>query len=380
MANPPQHEEMEMSFSLTFPAMRGVMGRETYYVAMVPLTNVPTLFDTYLDRKLTQAKEKQDIDMQREAQRRLNLKRIPEISEYMLDTVKKKSKYGYVFNSVTVNCEANLEFTELQKGTKLGMLAITEFDKFTVADGQHRILGIKDALSRSDDPQFKSETIAVVFFDVRDKRTRKPDIGRMHQIFTDLNRNAQKVQGGVLVSMGNQPNEIITRRLIENISFFEGLIESEKNNPSVNSEYLFSLNAIKQTVDIMVGPRSSRDRIEQNLAVVTDVWKTLIKSMPAWQQVSDREIDAAVLKQKQVCTHAVVLRALASIAIRAWQRPPARRNAVFKGISEMDWKKSNPFLIGKILNESKGIINNKTSERLLIQSLIKKFGLQDASE
>jgi DNA sulfur modification protein DndB len=369
-----------MDMSLTFPAMRGTMGGDTYYVAMVKMRNVPTLFDTYLDRKIVQAQEKQALDLQREAQRRLNLRRVPEISEYIRDAISKKSRYGYVFNSITVNCEADLVFEEFASGSDLGALKVTSFDKFTVADGQHRLLGIKDALTRTGDKKFRDETLAVVFFDVRNRRSGQADLGRMHQIFTDLNRNAQKVQGGVLIGMGNQPNEIITRRLVDEIPFFEDLVECERNNPTLSSEAIFSLNVIKHTVDILIGPRSTRDQIEANLQTVKSVWAALIGHMPLWQAVAERELDAATVKKRYVCTHAVVIRSLAAVMARVWLLPEARRGEFLQQIAEIDWRKTNPFFRNKILNEQGGIINNKSSERLLVRNLLKKFELDDVDE
>lgn len=363
---------------LEFPAMRGVMGGEVYYSAMIQIKNVPTLFDTYLDKKVIQVEERMSIDMKVEAQRRLNQKRVPEISEYILSHLKKSPKgYGYVFNSITVNSEGNLKFKEFAKGKNIGTLTVENFEKFTVADGQHRLMGIKHALAKTKDKAFKEETITVVFIDVRDSKG-KADVSRMHQVFTDLNRNAQKVQGGVLAAMGGKPNEIIARRLIEEVGFFADRVEMEKNSPSRTSDHLLSLKAIKDCVDIQFGATKKID-IDSNLNKAKQLWTQLWQIIEPWKKFNDDELDATVIKTDYVCTHSVVLRSLTAVMTRIDQLPEAQKRKSINELKNMNWKKSNPFFKGKILTDDGGMINNKTSERALIKALSKKLGVEDGS-
>lgn len=364
---------------LEFDAMKGMMGGEVYYVAMVQIRNVPTLFDTYLDRKMAQADSKGPIDLQQDAQRRLNQKRIPEISDYILESVNKSSKFGYVFNSITANCESDMDFKPVKAGSSIGTLTIQNFDKFTVADGQHRLQGIKKALTETKSESFRNESIAVVFFDVRDKKTLKPNIARMHQIFTDLNRNAAKIPGGVLVGMGNMPNEIITRRLVAEVDFFDGIVEMEKSNPTRSDPNIFSLTNIKKTVDILIGSKDKRQSLEDNFQKVKRIWTELYEHMPVWQAVVKGKTDASKIKSDTVSSHAIVLRGLAIVCERISQEPVKSQKAYYNKLAAMDWsktKKKNKFT-GIILTESGGIINNMTAQKQLVKRLLKDLGLDD---
>ena len=68
---------MNYGYSYTFPAMRGVQAGREYYVAMCPLHLLPKLF-------LFNGNE---LPPELRAQRSLNVARIPEIKQYIVDNI-----------------------------------------------------------------------------------------------------------------------------------------------------------------------------------------------------------------------------------------------------------------------------------------------------
>lgn len=364
---------------LKFPAMRGKMGQKEYFVAMIKIKQVPNLFNTYLDRKLKQAEEKLELDLSNEAQRRLNMKRIPMISEYIQKSFQQSNnKYTYVFNSITVNCETPLIFKPHTKGFDIGELLVKDLEQFTVADGQHRLMGIKNAFNSMSGKQkelFGNESIAVVFFDVRDSKTGKPDIKRKHQIFTDLNIHAKQVSGSLPWAMGSGPIEQITKNLIESLSEFQGLVEMEKTSPSKGSKYLFSAKSIGDSTKLLLGPITD-ENFKRKEKEAFEFWKKLYIALEVWQDVNKGTIDSAEVKEKYVCTHAIVIRSIALILHKVNGTGDKRQiDKVFKNIKNYNWKKTNARLRGKIFGEGKAVMNSLPAQSELVTFLCKEFGV-----
>src|SRR5277367_1296291 len=76
-----------INMKLSFPAMRGRMGKRDYFVAMVKLNLIPKLF------KFTDWAE---LPPEQRAQRVIQKSRIPEITQYILE-----NEDGYLFSALT---------------------------------------------------------------------------------------------------------------------------------------------------------------------------------------------------------------------------------------------------------------------------------------
>ncbi|MBX3041159.1 MAG: DNA sulfur modification protein DndB [Bdellovibrionaceae bacterium] len=367
-----------MMTELKFPALRGKMGRKEFYVAMVKIKSVPNLFNTYLEHKQNQAEKKEDIDFSVEAQRAMNLKRIPEISQYIQDTFSTNTKYTYVFNSITANCEMPLKFVPLKGSPDIGTLIIRDLEQFTVADGQHRLMGIKNAyheMSDKNKKEFGNESIAVVFFDVRDPKSGRPDIKRKHQIFTDLNRSAKLVSKSALNAMGGRPNEQVTRFVISNFPGFSNRVEMEKSHPKRSSEKLFSAASIGDANTLLFGSITT-EKIQETEQKAKLFWEKMYEAMPEWKNVVEGKEDPSYLKDKYLWTHAVVLRAIATVAAKAYSIGGEKAaEQLFKKMKNFDWRRTNPSLKRILISEAGHVHNAKTVERELVQYLCKTFGV-----
>ena len=80
------------SFNYSFPVIRGVQSGREYYVTMVPLKIVPTLF-LFNDPSLP---------AEMRAQRLINKGRIPSLTKYLVE-----NSDNYVFSSLTDSAEAD---------------------------------------------------------------------------------------------------------------------------------------------------------------------------------------------------------------------------------------------------------------------------------
>ena len=153
---------------LYFPAMRGQMGKRAYYVTMVKLSLVAKLF---------KFKDWAELPPEQRAQRVIQKSRIPEITQYILE-----NEDGYLFSSLTASYDCEPEFRPTEGHQDLGVLEIPFEADLIINDGQHRRAAIEEALTQN--PKLGEETISVVLFPFE-------DLGRMQQMFSDLNRTAR---------------------------------------------------------------------------------------------------------------------------------------------------------------------------------------------
>ena len=81
---------MKPQFGYQFPAIRGVMAGRAYYTSMCPIRLIPRIF--LFDE------EEAALPPELRAQRTLNKSRIPEMTDYILGSLK-----GYVFSALTAS-------------------------------------------------------------------------------------------------------------------------------------------------------------------------------------------------------------------------------------------------------------------------------------
>ena len=91
---------------LSFPAMRGSMGKRDYFVAMVKLNLIPKLF------KFTDWAE---LPPEQRAQRVIQKSRIPEITQYILE-----NEDGYLFSCAHLFVQLRAEIYRLCRARGLG--------------------------------------------------------------------------------------------------------------------------------------------------------------------------------------------------------------------------------------------------------------------
>ena len=140
-----------LSAAIEIPAIRGIQAGCEYYTAMIPLRQLAKLFE----------REDQELPPELRAQRLLNIGRAKKIRNYVVE-----NPQDYVLNSITVMIDppnsSNMEFVPIQPNQDWGMLRLPLDARFFACDGQHRIEGLKAAVSGN--PELGDEAISVVFY------------------------------------------------------------------------------------------------------------------------------------------------------------------------------------------------------------------------
>ncbi len=121
---------------VSFPAMRGVIGKTQYFATMMALSEIPHLF---------KFNDWQQFTPELRAQRVLVKSRVPEIVKYIVD-----NEDSYLFSSITAAYSTDVKFKPVEEGADIGYLEMELEDaKFLINDGQHRCAAISAALNEN---------------------------------------------------------------------------------------------------------------------------------------------------------------------------------------------------------------------------------------
>ena len=340
---------------VTFPAMQGVIGQRTYYTCLMKLNAIPKMF-TFRDWAEFTPDERE--------QRILNKKRIPEIAKYMLD-----NEDGYLFSSITASFKCDVDFTAVA-GNGLGTLSM-EFEEanFVINDGQHRCAAIAAALK--ENPAMGEESISVILFPYEDR-------DRVQQMFSDLNRYVAKTSKSLDI-LFDKRDELakITLDLIEVVPAFKGFVDKDAVSLPVRSAKLFSLSALYDANEELLahhisdGHKSSSSEL---LAIATEYWIAVSKAIPDWSKVKNGDLKALELRQENICTHAVVLRAIGAVGNDLMKSDHAGWKGRLLDLQGINWSKKNPDWEG-VCMVANSVVSNRQARQATKAYLKLNLGL-----
>lgn len=241
---------------IVLPALRGLMGDWVYYSCLMDLQELSTRV-RYAEEI---HKNKLLSDM---IQRQLKRSRSAQISEYL------KSQPERFFNSLVIatyggqpNWHAladvksrgrSGELRNLSEETieSVGFLTLRGDEKLFALDGQHRLAGIKKAITGGleQDPPDQVSTIFVAH-----KETKK-GLERTRRLFTTLNKTARPVSKGDIIALDEDDvMAICVRRLIEETRLFVAdriAFVASNNMPVRNTTSLTTIGNLYDVLTIL---------------------------------------------------------------------------------------------------------------------------------
>ena len=143
----------------------------------------------------------------------------------------------------------------------LGLLHLSGAEKLFAIDGQHRVAGIKLALSKnSDDEELREDCVSAVFV-AHDPTTAKGK-QRTRRLFTTVNKKARAISKTGKIALDEDDGfAIVTRRLIDSHSLFEDakkyvLYNSNGSIPANDMSSITSVVGLFELVkDLYGGPK-----------------------------------------------------------------------------------------------------------------------------
>ena len=309
---------------VTFPAMRGRMGKRVYYATIMALSEIPRFF---------KFNDWEQISPELRAQRVLNEPRVPVIAKYIVD-----NEESYLFSSITASySEPTINFTAVSSDQPdVGYIQLELEDmEFVINDGQHRCAAIAHALK--ENPNLAKDRISVLLFP-------EENMQRMQQMFSDLNRFAQRSSKSLNILYDHRDSlAALTNVVVEQVDVFRGFVDMERVSIPIRSEKLFALSTLydanKELLGNKIDPAGS-NQYEETCNRAVQYWNTLADIMTDWKKVSEGLVAAASVRQEKISTHATVLRALGGVGRVLYDHYPNEWRERLKHLSEVDWRKS----------------------------------------
>ena len=248
---------------LYLPSLRGIMGDWVYYPTLMKLKDIAERVK--IAEEIYQSKTLSDM-----VQQEIKKKRGKEIKDYLL---KQEQRF---FNSLIVaiyegnpswheitDIESNNQITHMesddQVDTKdipddvvagIGILSLNGNERLFTLDGQHRLIGIKEAVS--ENPHLGEDELSIIFIA---HRTDMNGMERTRRLFTTLNKNAVRSLKGEIVALDEDDTMAITvRRLVSENSMFMAdriLNNTTDNIPKSNQTCLTTIGNLYDLLGIL---------------------------------------------------------------------------------------------------------------------------------
>lgn len=341
---------MNLDFSHTFPAARGVQAGRPCYVAMCPMRLVPKIF----------VFDEAEVPPELRAQRTLNRSRIPEISTYLTENLR-----DYTLSAITASVDGQVSFepsSDTGLGQNLGMLSIPMDAQILINDGQHRRAAIEYAIQ--ENPELGYDNIPVLFFI-------DEGLERSQQMFADLNKHSVRPSDSISTLYDRRDTlSELARIMVKDVKAFSRLTEMEKSSISNRSTKLFTLSAIKNATKALLskGKGDQIDDIETSLA--TAYWNEVAANMSDWQLALEKKTSTSELREQYIHSHGVMLQAMGNIGADLLVRPKKHWVTALKGLSKIDWARANDAWEGRAMHH--GRISKARSSVILTGNYIKQ--------
>jgi DNA sulfur modification protein DndB len=349
------------SMTIKFPAVKGTMGTRDYYVAMFPLAVIPRLF---------KFRDWGELPAEARAQRKLNDKRVPEITRYILD-----HEDDWVFSSLTASFLGEETFRPFDdESANIGMIELPLNTEFLLNDGQHRKAAIEEAIKQNR--MLENQTISVVLFP-------EEDIERNQQMFSDLNRTVQKTSRSLDILYDHRdPMNRVTIAVSHGADVFKNRVEKDAVSLAVKSPKFVTLSALYDANVQLLGKLKEADTddeveaVKEKLAI--SYWDAVTENIPEWHDIRSGSLKPSESRAEFIHSHAVAFWALGDAGRHLLDQYPDEVSwkARLARLREIDWRKANPEWQGICMLGS-DIITRRQTKDATSKYIQWKLGLTD---
>ena len=336
-------------YCYSFPAVRGQQAGRSFYIATCPLRIIPKIF----------LFDEEEVPADLRAQRSLNRTRLPEMVRYLVDNPK-----DYVFSSLTASVATDVKFVPHSDTHDLGMLHVPMDAEILINDGQHRRAAIEEALKEI--PELGQDNISVVFFV-------DEGLKRSQQMFADLNKYAVRPSPSLNALYDFRDSSAgVARHLAMFVKPFVGFTEMEQSTVSPKGAKLFTLSSIKQATQVLLSKSAKSKFDDTDIKIASKFWNCCYRAISEWQQVHNKDLSPANIRQDYIHAHAIGLQALARMGKALLAEYPDNWQSKLYELDKLDWRKSNPIWDNRALHLgklSKASNNIKLTANIIKQAL-----------
>lgn len=370
---------------MKIPAIQGKIGTTTYYTANLNFLQVSELVKKIDNELHTSSSLKEQI------QRSLT-DNYSKIKDYILN------KEDHFFNSLVLAIyDGEPKWTEIRYEIdkelyyNVGLLELNGEEKIFPVDGQHRVEGIKAALSTREELQY--ETIPVMII----SHSNTPQgMERSRRIFSTLNRYAKPVRLGDIIALDEDDAvAIVTRDLLENYPLFLGDRIKATNSKSIPSgdkmaftslmtlyschfelykAFMFDANVSDTKAKESLKIRPSDDVLDSLKNYITEFWDIFISSFEELEEYINSPSNTAAYEFRSrenggnILFRPVSLYPLVQVISRIHKKRGATYRDIFYKFSQLNRSVSSD-LWNKVIwnpNTNKMIVKNQTAIKLIL--------------
>jgi DNA sulfur modification protein DndB len=241
--------------------------------------------------------------------------------------------------SIDVPSTQTKQFNFVEIQSDVGILNVPMDSRFLIADGQHRIEGLKLALT--ENPDFHDETISCVIF-------LHTGLEHAQTMFHDLNHYANKPNKSLNLLYDHRSSESdLARQVMKGVPIFAQYTDTEQTTLGVKSSKVFTFNAIDEANKylFMNSQLSAEEKVERAIAF----WQAVTTELPEWERLLTKEYAPSDVRQNYICGHAIALCGLAHLGFYVFRQLNWEEKLKQVGLRTMDWNKSNPEFEHKII-------------------------------
>ena len=215
---------------LALPALRGRQGARTLYLTL-PSNSI---LNNFFPIDIEPAGDR--------SQRKLDPNHARQIANYIAGNAD-----DYALGAITYATDKVGMFTEVEKGSNIGLLRLPLDAKLRSIDGQHRREGIRLAINVVSGLESQSTALLIYVED---------DLSKRRQMFSDMNNTARKVSKALSVSYDTRdPFARVAAELADSHPLLSGRIDREGSRIQPGSGDLFTLASIHDALKrLFVGP------------------------------------------------------------------------------------------------------------------------------
>ena len=306
----------------SFPAIRGRQGENDYYLTQCPLRLVPRIF----------LFDEADVPVTLRQVHSLNAARVREFARYLI-----AQPSSYILTPLVVAVDDEIEFDPLVDGSPaIGRLRIPMTARMVIQDGQHRWAAVRHALT--ENPALGDNTVPIMLLP-------DPHLERSSRIYADLNlAQAKRNLSQRILYDQDSSLAALVRQLVEEIPLFRGLTALDKTTISNRSTALFTLSAVYQATQALLGI-GKRDQVSPaQTAIAREFWEQLGHVIPEWYQVIQGKRSTAQLRKCYVHAHSVTLVAIGMAGRQLVTSHPDDWSKRLSRLGELDWSRENTAL------------------------------------
>ncbi len=321
----------------SFTAIRGKQGNHEYYITHCPLRLVPRLF-VFDEPEVPEALRRA---------RSVSNARVSELVDYLTS-----QPSDYVLPPLIAAIDCAVLFEPLAESMPdIGRLQIPLTARMLIHDGQHRRAAIQRTIEDEAGFATSNDTVPVMLFI-------DPHLQRSPRLFDDLNQTrVRPTRSQRVLTDQDSPLANLVRQLVDELPLFQGLIELEKTTISNRSTALFTLNAVYQATQALLGLAKHDPITPAQETTAHQFWLVLGHVIPEWQQVINRELSSFDLRQNYVHGHGVTLLAIGIAGQALIQEYPDDWEDRLQALGRVNWSRENTDLW-----EGRAMIHGKMSK------------------